>query len=153
MASLYSEITIDAPRFAVWNALIRKEEWYRWNTFLYDCDADRPMRQGGEIALALRRLEGEAGTEFQPRLVVVQPNHCLQWIYRGPGFSSEHVFELKDVGPNRTQYGHQERLSGGLARLFLPFIRQDEKTGMQRMGYQLKRYVEKAYRYQGLELP
>ncbi|MBU6230274.1 MAG: SRPBCC domain-containing protein [Cyanobacteria bacterium REEB459] len=149
MASLYSQITIEAPRSTVWEALIRKEEWYRWNTFLYDCDASRPMRQGQDIALALRRLEAEAQTEFQPRLVVVQPNHCLQWIYRGPGFSSEHWFELQEVGPNRTRYGHQERLSGWLARLVLPAIRREEKIGMERMGYQLKRYVERTYPGQG----
>lgn len=148
MASLYSAITIDAPRFAVWDALIRKEEWHRWNTFLYDCDPSRPIYQGREVALALCRLEGEAGTEFQPRILVVQPNHCLQWIFRGPGFSSEHVFELQDVGPNRTQYVHQERLSGWFSKLSMPFIRQDEKTGMRRMSYQLKRYVESGFHHQ-----
>ncbi len=100
MPSLYSEVTINAPRFAGWDARVRKEEWHRWNTFLYDCDPNLPIKPGGEIFLALRRLEGEDETEFQPRVVVVQPNHCLRWISKGPGFRSEHVFELEDVCPN-----------------------------------------------------
>ncbi|MEO1068289.1 MAG: SRPBCC domain-containing protein [Cyanobacteria bacterium J06638_6] len=119
MPSLYSEVTINAPRFAVWDALVRKEEWHRWNTFLYDCDPNRPIRPGGELFLALRRVEGEDETEFQPRVLTVQKNCCLRWIAKGPGFKSEHVFELKDVGPNRTKYIHQERISGFLSQVFL----------------------------------
>ena len=148
MPSLYSEVTIDAPRFAVWDALIRKEEWHRWNTFLYDCDPSCPIRSGRDIFLALRRLEGEDETEFQPRILVVQPNRCLRWRAKVPGFRSEHVFELEDIGPNRTKYIHQERMSGMLSRVFLPFIRRDEREGMRRMTRQLKRYVEQDYHRQ-----
>ncbi|MGF1570190.1 MAG: SRPBCC family protein [Nodosilinea sp.] len=148
MPSLYTEITINAPRFAVWDALVRKEEWHRWNTFLYDCDPNLPIRQGGEIFLALRRLEGEDETEFQPRVLMVQPNRSLRWMSRVPGFISEHVFELEGVGPNRTKYIHQERVSGLLSRVFLPFIRRDEKEGLRRMTQQIKRYVEHHYHLQ-----
>ncbi|MGB3137129.1 MAG: SRPBCC domain-containing protein [Nodosilinea sp.] len=148
MPSLYSEVIISAPRAAVWDALVRKEEWHRWNTFLYDCDPNLPMRQGGEIFLSLRRREGEDETEFQPRLLLVRPNYCLRWLAKGPGFRSEHVFELEDVGPNRTKYIHQERISGVLSRLFLPFIRRDEKEGIRRMARQIKHYTEYHYRKQ-----
>lgn len=146
MPSLHAEIDINAPRFAVWDALIRKEEWHRWNTFLYDCDPALPMRQGGEIVVSLRRLEGDEETEFQPKIILMQPDRCLRWMAKVPGFKSEHVFELENIGPNRTRYIHRERLSGMLSRVFLPFIRQDEKTGMYRMTRQLKRYVEHHYR-------
>jgi hypothetical protein len=148
MPSFHSETTIDAPRFAVWDALVRKEEWFRWNTFLYDRDPALPIRQGKTITLALRRREGEEGTEFQARVLVLQPNHCLGWIARAPGFHCEHLFDLEEVGANRTRYIHQERLSGLLAQLVWPLVRQDEKQGMRRMTQQLKRYVEHHYRRQ-----
>jgi hypothetical protein len=146
MPSFYSEVTINAPRFAVWDALVRKEEWHRWNTFLYDCDPNLMIQPGGEIFLALRRREGDDETEFQPRVVVVQTNRCLRWVARGPGFKSDHTFELEDIGPNRTKYIHQERISGLLSPVFLPFIRRDEKEGIRRMARQIKRYVEHDYR-------
>jgi hypothetical protein len=145
MPSFHSEITIDVPRFAVWDALVRKEEWHRWNTFLYDGDPALPIRQGKTVTLALRRREDEESTEFQARILVLQPNHCLRWVARAPGFRSEHLFDLEEVGANRTRYIHQERLSGLLARLVLPLVRQDEKQGMRRMTQQLKRYVEHHY--------
>lgn len=148
MPSFYIEIDINAPRFEVWDALVHKEEWHRWNTFLYDVDPTLPLRQGQAVLLALRRLEGEANNEFHPTVTLIQPERCLRWIARVPGLKTEHVFELEDIGPNRTKYIHQERLSGFFSRVFLPFIRSDEKEGLRRMARQLKRYVEDRYRRQ-----
>lgn len=145
MVSLYAEIDINAPRFEVWDALIRKDQWYRWNTFLYDIDASLPFQQGREVLLALQRIEGEEDTEFQPTVTLVQPNCCLRWISKVPGLRSEHIFELEDIGANRTRYIHRERLTGLFARVFLPFIRKDEKQGIHRMARQIKRYTEQRY--------
>ncbi|NEQ32901.1 MAG: SRPBCC domain-containing protein [Leptolyngbya sp. SIO4C5] len=143
MPSLYAEIEIEAAREKVWQALIAKEKWYWWNTFLFDCDPQQPFREGASVLLALQRLEGDEETEFQPTIVRLQPPLQLRWVSTAPGFKSEHLFELQDIGPNRTKYSHRERVSGGLARFFLPFIRDDEKRGLKRMARQLKRYVER----------
>jgi hypothetical protein len=143
MPSLYAEIDINAPRALVWQTLIRKDQWRWWNTFLYDCNPDRPIRQGAEVALALCRQEGDEFTDFEPRITLVQPERCLRWLAKMPGFKSEQVFELQDLGPNRTQYIHRERFQGALSTLFMPFIKQDERQGLQRMARQLKRYTER----------
>lgn len=145
MPSFYTEIDINASREAVWDALIHKEEWYRWNTFLYDMDPKLPFRQGRQVLLSLRRLEGEEETEFQPVVTLLQPNRCLRWLAKAPGLKTEHLFELADLGPNRTQYIHQERISGVFSPVFWPFIRHDEKQGLRRMARQIKRYVENRY--------
>jgi hypothetical protein len=142
MPSLYAEIEINASRATVWQALVRKQEWFYWNTFLYDLESDRPFTRGQEVLLSLRRLEGEGETEIKPRITVLQPEICLGWSYSAPGYRSEHIFELQEVGRNRTKYLHRERISGALSRMFLFFIRQDEQQGLQRMARQLKRYVE-----------
>ena len=143
MPTLYTEIEINAPRHLVWEALIRKDEWRRWNTFLFDADPALPIRQGQEIFLFMRRLEEDESTDFEPLVTLVQPQACLRWVAQMPGFKSEQVFELQDLGSNRTIYIHRERFKGVLSRLFLPFIRQDEKQGIRRMARQLKRYVER----------
>jgi hypothetical protein len=52
------------------------------------------------------------------------------------------VFELQEIGVGRTKYVHKNHFSGILTRVFLPFIREDEKRGIQRMARELKRYVE-----------
>lgn len=142
MPSLYAEIEIDAPRSVVWRALMQKENWLYWNTFLFDRTPDRPFKQGDRLLLSLKRIASEAETEVEPLITLVQPNVCLRWVYEAPGFKSEHVFELQDIGRNRTKYTHRENLSGVVVRFTLPFIRQDEQEGLRRMARELKRYVE-----------
>lgn len=142
MPTLYTTIEINASKRRVWLALVQKENWRYWNTFLYDCDPRQPLRQGQEILLALRRVPGDEDTEFQPVITLLQPEVCLKWSASIPGLVSEHVFELQAIGRDRTQYVHQENFSGMLTRAILPFIRQDEQQGIKRMARELKRYVE-----------
>ena len=142
MPSLYVEIEINASRQRVWQALVHKDQWLYWNTYLYDCDASQPFQQGRESCLSLRRLPGEEETTFQPFVTLLQPGTCLKWVSSIPGFVNEHVFQLQETGRDRTQYIHQENFSGLLTRAVFPFIRQDEQQGMRRMARELKRYLE-----------
>ncbi|PSB22671.1 hypothetical protein C7B76_03090 [filamentous cyanobacterium CCP2] len=143
MPSLYTEIEINAPKLAVWQALIRKENWLKWNTFLYDRNPSLSFKQGRTVQLSLRRMREETETEFEPQITLLQPNVCLRWIYTAPGFRSEHVFELQEVGRNRTKYIHQETMTGAVTVLFVPFLRRDEQQGIRRMARELKQYVER----------
>jgi hypothetical protein len=145
MPSLYIDIEINVSRRRVWQVLVRKEQWMYWNTFLYDRDPGQPFVQGEEIFLSLRRVPGETETEFQPRITLVQPGNCLSWVSTIPGFVSESVFELQDIGSDRTKYTHRANFSGVLTRMILPFIRQEEQQGMRRMSRELKQYVENLY--------
>jgi hypothetical protein len=142
MASLYTEINISAPKQRVWQVLIQKDRWKHWNTFLFDCDSKVPFQQGKEVFLSLRRLPNEEETQFEPLVTRVQPNICLSWVSSIPGFRNEYMFELQEIGVGRTKYVHKTDYSGILTRAFLPFIREDEQQGIQRMARELKRYVE-----------
>lgn len=142
MPTLYAEIEINAPKSAVWRALVQKEYWLKWNTFLYDRNPDLPFAEGRMVQLSLRRLREETETEFEPRILRVQPEVCLRWVSTAPGFRSEHVFELQEVGRSRTKYIHCENLSGVVTRFFLPFLRKDEQQGLRRMARELKYYLE-----------
>lgn len=142
MATLYVEIEINAPKQRVWQVLFQKEHWKHWNTFLYDRDPSAPFKQGQEVVLSLRRLPGEEETEFQPLVTLVQPGVCLSWVAAISGYRNEYVFELQEIGVNRTKYIHKDNYSGLLSRVFLPWIRQDEQQGIRRMARELKRYVE-----------
>ncbi len=142
MPTLYAEIEINAPQSVVWDALIRKDQWRYWNTFLYDCDPGLPMQRGGEIFLSMQRLEGDEETEFQPVITMMRSPQLMRWVSTIPGLRSEHTFELRETVPGRTRYLHRETFSGILSKVFLPFIRQDERQGLRRMAQQLKMHVE-----------
>ncbi len=144
MPTLYAEIDINAPQSVVWDALIRKDQWRYWNTFLYDCDPGLTLARGNEIFLSMQRLEGDEETEFQPVITMMRSPYLMKWVSTIPGLRSEHVFELQETVPGRTRYIHRETFSGILSKVFLPFIRQDERQGLRRMAQQLKLYVESA---------
>ncbi|MEL6605179.1 MAG: hypothetical protein AAFP20_18345 [Cyanobacteria bacterium J06614_10] len=144
MPSLYAEIDINAPQSVVWEALLRKDQWRYWNTFLYDCDPGMRIARGSEIFLAMQRLEGDEETEFQPLITMIRPPNMLRWVSTIPGLRTEHIFELRENVPGRTHYIHRELFSGILSKVFLPFIRQDERQGIRRMSQQLKMYVEQS---------
>jgi hypothetical protein len=142
MPSLYTEIEINAPKPVIWQALLQKDKWLNWNTFLYDRNPALPFEQGRVVQLSLRRLREETETEFDPRITLLQPDVCLKWVSVAPGFRSEHLFELQQVGRNRTKYIHRESFSGVVTHVFLPFLRRDEQQGLRRMAWELKQYVE-----------
>lgn len=143
MPSIYADIEINAPKAVVWKALIHKETWLRWNTFLYDRAPDQPFQRGQTVPLSLKRLSDETETEFDAQITLMQPEACLKWLASAPGFRAEHVFELQEIGLRRTKYTHRENVSGALSGLFFPFIRKDEQQGLRRMAIELKRYAER----------
>ena len=143
MPTLYAEIDINAPQSVVWEALMRKDQWRYWNTFFYDCEPGTRIARGNELFLAMQRLEGDEETEFQPLITVLRPPSLMKWTSSIPGLKTEHTFELQERMPGRTSYLHRETFSGILSKVFLPFIRQDERQGLRRMAQQLKIHVEK----------
>lgn len=149
MPTIYTDIDINASRSVVWDALVHKEDWARWNTFLYDRDPQKQFKPGRSLLLSLKRVPREQETEFQAHVILVQPETCLRWVLTAPGYRSEHLFELQDIGVNRTLYRHRERITGVLSRAFLLFIRQDEQSGMRRMATDLKHYAEWLQNKQG----
>lgn len=142
MPSFYAEIDIDAPRSVVWTALMNKQEWKRWNSFLFDRAPEQSFKPGRSLLLSQRRKVREPATTFAAKILQLQPETSLRWVYTAPGYRSEHCFELLDVGVARTKYTHQEKISGILTGLFVPFIRRDEQAGMRRMALELKQYSE-----------
>lgn len=142
MPSLYAEIEINSTRDRVWDALINKQRWQLWNSFLFDRSPDRQFQLNRSVVLALQRLKDEPDTEFEAIVTVLQPNICLQWRAIAPGYENEHSLELQDVGWQRIKFTYRENYSGKLSGLFLPFIRRDEQQGIDRMARELKHYIE-----------
>ncbi len=142
MPTLYTEILIEAPRQAVWEALIYKDRWRFWNTYLYDCSPRSGFVPGKEILLAVRRVPGDEPIEFRAKVRTVMDGYGVQWKAAIPGFASDVSMELQEVGQGRTKYLHQEKISGAIGRFALSFIKDDQMRGMRRMAQELKLYSE-----------
>ncbi|MGF1512653.1 MAG: SRPBCC domain-containing protein [Elainellaceae cyanobacterium] len=141
MPYLHTTIDIRAARAQVWEALVEKRLWCQWNTFLYDKTPAVPFSLNASVKLAMRRVPQETRTQFEARIVHLQPEACLRWVAIAPGYRSEHQFDLEERD-GYTRYHHQEMITGPISRLILPFIRQDELRGLRRMALELKQYTE-----------
>ncbi len=53
MPTLYTEIEINASISKVWRVLFHKENWVKWNTFLFDRDSTKAFKQGEKVMLSL----------------------------------------------------------------------------------------------------
>jgi len=142
MPSFYTEIEIDAPRSIVWKALLDKQNWKIWNSFLFDRAPTLPFEVGRSLLLSQRRKIREPETTFEVQVIRLQSEYSLCWVCEAPGYRSEHHFDLVDIGRGHTKYAHSEKISGRLSWLFTPFIRRDEQAGMRRMALELKQYSE-----------
>ena len=143
MPTLYTETIIYAPRQTVWEAIVYKDRWRFWNTFLYDCSPRLGFVPGKEVLLAVRRVSGDEPIEFRAKVRSVMDGYGVQWRAAVPGFSSEVSIEVQDVGDDRTKYLYQEKISGLAGRFALSFIREDQTRGMGRMAQELRQYVER----------
>jgi hypothetical protein len=143
MATLYNETVLNAPRQAVWEAIVYKDRWRFWNTFLYDCSPRVGFVPGREVLLAVRRVPGDEPIEFRAKVRQVMDGYGVQWRAAIPGFVSEVSIELQDVGGDRTKYLYQEKISGLAGRFALAFIREDQTRGIRRMSQELRQYVER----------
>jgi hypothetical protein len=143
MPILYTETIIHASRQSVWEAIVYKDRWRFWNTFLYDCSPRIGFVPGREVVLAVRRVPGDEPIEFRAKVRQVLDGYGVQWRAAIPGFASEVSIELQDVGIDRTKYLYQEKISGLAGRLALSFIREDQTRGMGRMAQELRNYVER----------
>jgi hypothetical protein len=143
MPTLYTETLIHTPRQDVWRALIYKDRWRFWNTFLYDCSPNLPFEPGQDVVMAVRRVPGDDPIEFRAKVTQVQPGFGLHWRAAIPGFRSDVSVELQDLDRGLTKYLYQERFSGTFSRFALNFIREDQHRGIRRMARELKSYAER----------
>ncbi len=111
MPTLYTETIIHASRQAVWEAIVYKDRWRFWNTFLYDCSPRLGFVPGREVVLAVRRVPGDEPMEFRAKVRQVLDGYGVQWRAAIPGFASEVSIEIQYMGIDRTNYLYQYKIS------------------------------------------
>jgi hypothetical protein len=144
MPSLQTEVIVNAPIDSVWRALLHKDDWMYWNTYLYDCSFRIPFREGESVILSLRRMDGDDPVEFEAKVRILQPPFCLSWVAVAVGFRCRVTFDLEDLGMGCTKVRFQESFSGMFSRFVVRWVRGDELAGMRRMGRELKVFVERS---------
>jgi hypothetical protein len=131
LATIRTEIEIDAPVETVWGVLTDFASYPTWSPFIEKIDG--PLEVGARLRVRLHPPGARAIT-MRPRLRTVDAPHELRWLGRLglPGiFDGEHRFEVEPIGGHRTRLVQSEAFRG----ILVPFLRATRRRAAE--GFEL----------------
>ncbi len=140
--SIQTEITIDAPAEAVWQALTQSEDISSWNPFVKKLDGT--IAVGETLAVTIQQPNGSA-MDFAPTVLVADENRELRWVgrlgFKGI-FDGEHYYVLEQQADGTTLFRHGETFRGMLVHVLYPLIGDSTTEGFKQMNAALKAEAE-----------
>src|SRR3990172_6000852 len=119
IATVHTEIEINAPAQRVWQVLTDLAGYAEWNPMIRRASGE--IRTGSRLKIYFNP-SGSRGRTFRPKLLVVEPNRELRWQGQ-PGvpyiIESEHFFLITPAGDNKILLTHDMIFYG----LITPFIK------------------------------
>ncbi len=142
MKSLATEIVINAPRERVWGILTDFDNHNNWNPFIRSFQG--VIREGARFNVTLQP-PGSKPMTFRPKCLVLKENEEFRWLghlgFRGL-FDGEHIFELMDLGNDKTRLVHRENFRGMLVPLIWKSLEPGTREGFMAMNSSLKEMAE-----------
>ncbi len=132
-----TSIEIDRPAAAVWSALVDRDSYPQWNTFIRSWTGD--LAVGARQLVRIEPTE-TSGQTFRPRITDLEPGHLLVWLGRVgvPGvLDGRHRFEIDAIDEHRCRLVHSEVLSGALVPVFRRMLTVDTPAAFSRMNADL----------------
>lgn len=132
-----TSIEIDRPAADVWAALVDRDRYPQWNTFIRSWTGD--LAVGARQLVRIEPTE-TSGQTFRPRITELQPGRLLVWLGRVaiPGLlDGRHRFEIESIDEHRSRFVHSEVLSGALVPLFRRMLTVDTPAAFSRMNAEL----------------
>jgi hypothetical protein len=139
---LNTNIEIDTPVNAVWEALTDFSRYNQWNPFIRSI---RGKAKQGEQLEILIQPPGVREMKFRPIVSSLRSERELRWVGQLllPGlFDSEHQFQIEPLGESQTRLINREAFSGLLVPLLWRDIDTKVRQGFEEMNHALKKWVE-----------
>lgn len=138
-ASVQSRVEIKAPAKKVSAVLYDFGKYPAWNPFIVKVDGK--VQVGKTVKVTVKR-PGTDPVTGDTLVMKTEPKHL---VWKGslsvPGlFSGVHEFQIEDLGPNRSAFANNEKMSG----LLVPLLdMKATKAGFAAMNEALKKRAEK----------
>lgn len=138
-----ASIVIKAKPDRVWAILSDFAQYAAWNPFIVR--ASGAATQGSRISVVIRP-PGQKGMSFRPKLLLVEPDHCLIWRgsvgLRGV-FDGTHMFKIEPLDDMCVRFSQSETFTGFLRPFVLSKAFEEAAVqGFQQMNEALKRRAE-----------
>jgi hypothetical protein len=140
--SVQSKIEINAPAKAVRAVFFNFDDYPKWNPFIIKVDG--AVADGSKVTVTVRPV-GKSEITGATTVTAMTDDH-LAWTgsLAIPGvFSGKHDFIIEEVGPNKTVFHNNERMSG----VIIPFFDfKPTEAGFVAMNEALKKRAEESPR-------
>lgn len=142
MQELESNVLINASAERIWRILIDFERYPEWNPFISRISGRPELGQQLDVRLT---PPGGMTMSFKPQVVGVEAEREFRWLGKllTKGlFDGEHIFELREEGPDTVRFVQRERFNGLLVPLLLLMARKSTLRGFEAMNQALKQRAE-----------
>lgn len=147
--AILSKIEIEASPEAVWSVLTDFGNYPQWSQFITAIAAQKKQQGLPKVGEHLEITvipPNEAGMDFSPEVLVMDPNQELRWRGSIAGmsflFSGEHYFQLERTINNHTVLIHGEIFSGWLVPLLWGSLSENTPAGFEAYNQAIKSKVE-----------
>jgi hypothetical protein len=142
IATLQTEIEIEASPECVWQTLTDFAAYPQWNPFIVQIEG--PLVCGQRLQATMKPA-GSRGMTFTPTVLEATPNREFRWGGRLllPGLmDAEHRFRIEPMESRLIRFVHSETFHGILVPLFLRLMKSGTLAGFNAMNEALKQRVE-----------
>lgn len=138
-----AEREIDASADEVWDVLVDRESYPRWNPFVVSSTG--PLAEGATITNVLADTKGST-TTFTPTVLTVSENREFRWqgkFWVSGVFDGEHFFTIDDAGPGRVRLVQEEHFRGLAVPPMRAMLRKDTLAQFRAMNDALAHEVHR----------
>jgi hypothetical protein len=142
MKELRTEIEINGSIDRVWEVLTNFKSFPDWNPFIKKIEGK--LKVGEQLKVMIEPPDGKA-MAFKPTVKILEPKTEFRWLgnFLFPGiFDGEHIFQLKQIDNNKTNFIHHENFNGLLVPLFWKSLNSNTRRGFEEMNKALKERIE-----------
>ena len=139
---VYTEIEIEASSDDVWKTLTDFESYPVWNTFITKASGQLSVGEISDVTIA---LPFSKSMDFKLEIADIVEGQEFVWVgetLEKKVLDGEHRFRIESLESGGTKFSQEEKFSGILLYLVLPFIKASVESNFKKMNQALKNRVE-----------
>ena len=142
MRELRTATIIHASAEGIWRILMDFDRYPEWNPFVISILGKAKLRE--RLKVTLLKANGKP-TTFQTKITLLKKHQVFGWLgslWVVGLFDGHHIFEIRELEPDKCMFLHREEFSGLLVPLFWKSLDTKVRAGFEAMNEKLKSMAE-----------
>jgi len=145
LKEIFTRVEIDCSTKVVWRILTDLDNYHIWNPFIPK--ADGRLRPGEMLSIKIK-VSGRRAQDYRVRILKIEEEKEFRWLghFHFSGLiDGEHIFELRALGPNKSELVQREQFRGILVPFtWRTFLDTRLREGFEMLNQSLKTSAERS---------